>query len=639
MPEDNMICGACVLIDGENNVRPVRCTFCPRCNAWLCDRCMASVWRRLLAALLSKLKHRAWAVLPLLILLGLAATPARAQSACGAGLQPIPAFNVSDTLNKIWQGACWDPVGHIITLPLTAIGGGGTVTHTLGPLTSSGLILGNGGNDVKVVTGTSGGVPFWSSSTTISFSPTLANSGGGQAGVVLGGGAGGAPFTDTGFNFDRSVPSVSNLQLGVTGSATGQIEFFNTTSGFILLKAPVTGALGAPVLTLPDATGTLALASSATAGFVQLAPGADQTITGAHALILNNSGSSIIIGDPTGITQQVPGMVNLNYPATGTGATREVFNVTSAAGSAGGLAPILFFNDTTTFSNSQFYDFFRTNNGWPFQDAIFSFAGSPFQTGIQTSQTLFRMGTTQGTGIDTFAYDASLGRWAIGGGGASGFLDWNGATLTIGSTDTGISRDAAASFDFGNGTAGDRSATLNAATILERDGTGNPKIDLTFNAGTLLSSDLGIGWAANTTSIFPSDTFISRGAAGVVAIGTTNTPGDVTGTIKAGAYATGTNCASGASPAVCGSATAGAVAIPTGTNPTLQINTSGVTANSRILLEVDESSTIASTTCNTTLSSLVQPVVTARTPGTSFTIQIGAVIAANPVCLSYLVFN
>ena len=102
---------------------------------------------------------------------------------------------------------------------------------------------------------------------------------------------------------------------------------------------------------------------------------------------------------------------------------------------------------------------------------------------------------------------------------------------------------------------------------------------------------------------------------------------------------TTTNCANGSAPATCGSAASGAVAVPTGTNPTLTINTTAVTANSRIFLGIDESLTISATTCNTTLSTLVQPVVTARTAGTSFTIQIGAVIATNPACVSYLIVN
>jgi hypothetical protein len=118
--------------------------------------------------------------------------------------------------------------------------------------------------------------------------------------------------------------------------------------------------------------------------------------------------------------------------------------------------------------------------------------------------------------------------------------------------------------------------------------------------------------------------------------GTTSTS---SGSVSAKTYLTATNCSQNASPAVCASAAAGVVAVPTGTNPTLTINTTAVTANSRIFLQIDESATIAATTCNSTLSTLVQPVVTARTAGTSFTIQIGAVIATNPACVSYLVFN
>lgn len=103
---------------------------------------------------------------------------------------------------------------------------------------------------------------------------------------------------------------------------------------------------------------------------------------------------------------------------------------------------------------------------------------------------------------------------------------------------------------------------------------------------------------------------------------------------------TASNCSSSASPAVCGAAQAGSVALPTGTNPTLVVNTSIVTANSQIMLTVDESlGTKLAVTCNTTLSTLLNPVVTARTAGTSFTFTIGATIGTNPACVSYTVIN
>jgi hypothetical protein len=105
-------------------------------------------------------------------------------------------------------------------------------------------------------------------------------------------------------------------------------------------------------------------------------------------------------------------------------------------------------------------------------------------------------------------------------------------------------------------------------------------------------------------------------------------------------YSTLSNCSSSASPAVCGSAAAGSVAVPTGSTPTLQINTTAVTANSQIFVTIDEGlGTKLAVTCNNTLSTLVDPVVTARTAGTSFTIQINATLAVNPACVSYFIVN
>lgn len=98
-------------------------------------------------------------------------------------------------------------------------------------------------------------------------------------------------------------------------------------------------------------------------------------------------------------------------------------------------------------------------------------------------------------------------------------------------------------------------------------------------------------------------------------------------------------CNNQASPAVCAAAPAGAVAVPTGTNPTLTINTTALTAASIIQVTVDASLTISATTCNTTLSNLVAPVIISRVPGTSFTIQIPATVATHPVCVAYNLFN
>lgn len=107
-------------------------------------------------------------------------------------------------------------------------------------------------------------------------------------------------------------------------------------------------------------------------------------------------------------------------------------------------------------------------------------------------------------------------------------------------------------------------------------------------------------------------------------------------------YLTGTNCASAASPAICGSAAAGSVLIPTGTtSSTLTVNTTAVTANSQIIFYPDDSlGTRLGVTCNSTLATLSGgSFISARTPGTSFTITFNGSILTNGVCGSYYLLN
>jgi hypothetical protein len=114
---------------------------------------------------------------------------------------------------------------------------------------------------------------------------------------------------------------------------------------------------------------------------------------------------------------------------------------------------------------------------------------------------------------------------------------------------------------------------------------------------------------------------------------------NVVSPLAATQYQTATNCASSASPAVCGSAAAGSVAVPAGTNPTLQVNTIAVTANSQIILIEDESlGTRLSVTCQTAALPSAT-FVTARVAATSFTFQANGVFTTNPVCYSYWIVN
>lgn len=112
-------------------------------------------------------------------------------------------------------------------------------------------------------------------------------------------------------------------------------------------------------------------------------------------------------------------------------------------------------------------------------------------------------------------------------------------------------------------------------------------------------------------------------------------PLPVADTVYLPATATATNCLSSASPAVCGSASAGSVAIPAGSS-TLVVSTTAVTASSQILLTEDSSlGTRLNVACNT--ASGAAPRVAARIPGASFTIATAPL--TNAICLSYLIIN
>lgn len=234
---------------------------------------------------------------------------------------------------------------------------------------------------------------------------------------------------------------------------------------------------------------------------------------------------------------------------------------------------------------------------------------------------------------------------------ATGSLNCPAGTVYSVNSDTGISRVLAGEWALGNGTANNTQGNL----LLNgwREGATSSTTGADFGlktSGTYIFGSLGVLTFSSNTINSSLDTSISRSAANTVAIGT-GTQGNSGGSLVAAnltasaavsgaTHLTATNCSSSASPAVCGSAAAGSVAVPTGATPTLVIDTSAVTANSQILLTIDESlGTKLSVTCNSTLATLVQPVVTARTGGTSFTIQINATLATNPACVSYLVVN
>ena len=65
---------------------------------------------------------------------------------------------------------------------------------------------------------------------------------------------------DTGFTYSKSANILSvpaAVAVGIAGSSPGEVDFYNNTSGYLGIGAPLTGALGSNFLTLPIATDTL----------------------------------------------------------------------------------------------------------------------------------------------------------------------------------------------------------------------------------------------------------------------------------------------------------------------------------------------------------------------------------------------
>ena len=113
----------------------------------------------------------------------------------------------------------------------------------------------------------------------------------------------------------------------------------------------------------------------------------------------------------------------------------------------------------------------------------------------------------------------------------------------------------------------------------------------------------------------------------------TGTLGDSTHLIPSASFV---NCTSGASPAVCGASVVGAVAVAAAAT-SLVVNTTAVTAKSRIVLTMDSSlGSDLGITCNTTN---IAAWVSARTAGTSFTITTASGPVTNAMCLNFHILN
>jgi hypothetical protein len=265
--------------------------------------------------------------------------------------------------------------------------------------------------------------------------------------------------------------------------------------------------------------------------------------------------------------------------------------------------------------------------------------GASFSTitgGINTAALVVGTGgslTPTGTGVIT-ATNATT-PFTIGGAGQGN------AVLGLAGNTSGIATFTAPAVagSIGNG------VTMSNALLGPNTGAASPTYAFSSSSSTGLFSSNGtrVSLASQGTTVLDASSgfmtvfvpFNTSGGASNITSG-----GSLTATtfVNTATYQTATNCAQNTvSPAACGSASSGVFAIPASAT-TYTVNTSAVTANSRIFLQptTDNTGIPSAPTCvDPALTAATSP--SARVAATSFTLQLTA--NAGITCYNYWIVN
>jgi len=351
----------------------------------------------------------------------------------------------------------------VLTANLPVIGGGAGVAPTVGT---------RSGNTTKFVTTTgtltSGNCAQWDASGNLVEASAACGTGGGTPG---------GSNTQVQFNNSGSFGGSANLTwvspaltVGAAGSTTGQLKLTGSTSGTVTITPQATA--GTPTITLPNASGTVAV--SATSPLALSATTGALTCTGC----LTNTPAALTKVDDTNVT--------LTLGGTPTTALLQATSLTlgwtgTLSGTRGGTGVNNGSNTITLGGN------FTTSG---------SFTTTLTVTG-NTNVTLPKSGTLVNTAVTTLSSLASIGTITTG--------TWNGTTIAVANGGTGQTSYTNGQLLIGNSTGN----TLSKATL-----TAGANITITNGAGTITIASSGGGGSGCVTSGSATQVLTDNGSGG-----------------------------------------------------------------------------------------------------------------------------